>query len=190
MDLTEQEKIETDARREARREMLATVAAGAVEAAKELDAARAKAKAMKERRDRSVKAADEKIVAFKRDKVAPLARAARECEEARQALFAEFVPIGLVKARDRADEALGHARLGFRRHELDELETKRLLKIAKSKGQIDSKTAKEWHMKIKASARDRKRLAEELAKLTENALACENALAEARAAALAIGERK
>lgn len=184
LEATQEEKNDAKAKSNARRSMLATVAAGKADAVKELEAARAKAREMAARRDRSVKAATAKIIAFKREAVTPAARAARECDEAIHALWVEFVPIELVKARDAAENLVAHARLKLNQHDRDEAETKRLLAIATKSGRIDKTSAKEWKMKITASAKERKHLTGALDNLTAAALAASTALVDARAAAL------
>jgi hypothetical protein len=112
--------------------------------------------------------------------------AARDCEEALQALYVEFVSIDLVRARDKADELLGHARLRRRQHEIAELETKRLLDLAVKRGKIDRTGKKEWKLKIKASAAQGKLLDKELEKLAKAALQAETELEKAREAARAL----
>lgn len=183
MDLEQVEAAEKAAKKEARREMLAIVASGKAEAVEELEKRRAKAQAMIEKRDRSLKSANERIRKFKLEEVSPAMKTARECEEALQALYAEFVDVKLVRARDAADQALGHARARRRQHDIAERETKRLLKIARARGKIDDRTEREWKAKLAASAKDGKRLDAELEELTKAALEAETALEDARARA-------
>lgn len=186
MDLEDVQAAEDAAKKEARREMLAIVAAGKDAAVEELEKLRMKAHEMTRRRDRSLEAANEKIRRFKLEEVSPAMRAARECEEALQALYAEFVSPKLVRARDAADERLGHARARRRAHDIAERETKRLLELAERRGKIDKRTRAEWLAKLKASAADGKRLDAELEELTKAALEAETALEDARAAARAV----
>jgi len=120
MELTEEEKIDAKAKSNARRAMLATVAAGKPDAEKALETARAKARDMVARRDRSVKAANVKITTFKREAVTPAMRDARECDEAIHALYAEFVPVDLVRARDAAENLVAHALLALNQHDRDD----------------------------------------------------------------------